>query len=135
MPTENKHTPLPWKRSNFGEILGPDDQDFDDTVIGILGESSCLRSHPHSIVKHKDDQVHNAEFIVKACNEYYPNQSTIASQKEVIGELVEALEQCAEYFNNRADCDQPSGSYPIPNDEMKLLVEIEPLIDKAKGQS
>jgi hypothetical protein len=36
-----------------------------------------------------------------------------------------ALLECREYFDERADADQPSGSQPIPNEEMRLLMEID----------
>ncbi len=33
------------------------------------------------------------------------------------------LAECEEYFDNRADADQPAGAdYPTPNDKMRLLV-------------
>lgn len=39
--------------------------------------------------------------------------------------LIETLKECEEYFDNRADADQPSGdSYPTPNEEMKILVAV-----------
>lgn len=39
--------------------------------------------------------------------------------------LREALEDCAEYFDQRADADQPAGCIsPIPNEEMSLLIKV-----------
>ena len=38
--------------------------------------------------------------------------------------LREALRECEEYFDQRADADQPSGLSPIPNEEMTLLVTV-----------
>lgn len=38
--------------------------------------------------------------------------------------LRKALRKCEEYFDQRADADQPSGLSPIPNEEMTLLAEV-----------
>lgn len=39
--------------------------------------------------------------------------------------LREVLAECEEYFDDRADADQPAGAdYPTPNDEMRLLTAI-----------
>ncbi len=42
--------------------------------------------------------------------------------EEIIGYLVEALEECAEYFDNKADADHDYETGYIPNTEMRLLV-------------
>lgn len=53
-----------------------------------------------------------------------------ASLREVGGlrakceRLREVLRECEEYFDQRADADQPSGLSPIPNEEMTLLMEV-----------
>ncbi len=39
-------------------------------------------------------------------------------------DLPQLLEDLREYFSDRADADQPSGSYPIPNEEMTFLTRI-----------
>jgi len=40
--------------------------------------------------------------------------------------ILDILDEVADYFDNRTDADQPSGSpYPIPNEEMRLLMEVE----------
>ncbi|MCZ7488218.1 hypothetical protein [Rhizobium rhizogenes] len=38
-------------------------------------------------------------------------------------EIIEALEACEEYFDNRADADLDQDGY-IPNDEMLLLMKV-----------
>jgi len=51
--------------------------------------------------------------------------------EEVCGErdeLLKVLARVREYFDERADCDQPSGSAPIPNEEMTLLVAIDAVL-------
>lgn len=40
-------------------------------------------------------------------------------------DLQQALADCDEYFDSRADADQPAGdSYPTPNEEMRLQLAI-----------
>ncbi|MCP5003338.1 MAG: hypothetical protein GY941_05210 [Planctomycetes bacterium] len=104
-----KHTDLPWKKSHFGEVLGPDDQDGDDTVIGCIGTSNVARSAIHSIVKGVESGG-NLDLIILACNSYYESQAKIASQEEAIRELVEvirvtteALEQITKFGGNISD--------------------------------
>jgi len=51
--------------------------------------------------------------------------------EEVCGErdeLLKVLARVREYFDERADCDQPSGEAPNPNDEMTLLVAIDAVL-------
>ena len=36
----------------------------------------------------------------------------------------------AEYFDERADVDQPSGHWPVPNEEMTLLCMIDDVLRK-----
>lgn len=38
--------------------------------------------------------------------------------------LIETLLECQEYFDQRADADQPSGECARPNEEMKMLVAV-----------
>lgn len=48
-------------------------------------------------------------------------------------EMFEALKECEEYFDQRADADQPHGcDSPIPNEEMKLLMAIRAALSKAE---
>jgi len=42
--------------------------------------------------------------------------------------LRDCLEELREYFDQRADADQPSGSSPIPNEEMTLLMQIDEVL-------
>jgi len=49
-------------------------------------------------------------------------------------ELLACLEECREYFDGRADADQPSGAVsPIANEEMVLLMKVEAAIAGARG--
>jgi len=51
-------------------------------------------------------------------------------------ELLKVLARVREYFDERADCDQPSGAAPNPNEEMTLLVAIDAVLPNtvpAKG--
>jgi len=43
-------------------------------------------------------------------------------------ELLKVLARVREYFDERADCDQPSGAAPNPNEEMTLLVAIDAVL-------
>jgi hypothetical protein len=45
-------------------------------------------------------------------------------------DLLEALEACEEYFDNRADADCDQDGY-IPNEEMKLLTLVRAALSKA----
>jgi hypothetical protein len=45
-------------------------------------------------------------------------------------DLLEALRQCEEYFDARADADLDQDGY-VPNEEMQMLVEIRAAIAKA----
>lgn len=38
--------------------------------------------------------------------------------------LIETLSECRDYFDDRADADQPSGEFPQPNEEMTLLIAV-----------
>ena len=56
-----------------------------------------------------------------------PNARRIARVPTLEAEVLrlrEALEECEEYFDNRADAGQPVGSGPIPNVEMELLTTV-----------
>ncbi|ANK73760.1 hypothetical protein FA04_14695 [Ensifer adhaerens] len=46
--------------------------------------------------------------------------------------LIEALRECEEYFDNRADAEYfPDSAAPRPNEEMKLLQVVRDAIRKA----
>ena len=57
--------------------------------------------------------------------------ASTGTQKE-IAKLREVLLDCREYFDGRADADQPSGEQPTPNEEMTLLVGIDEVLATAK---
>lgn len=44
------------------------------------------------------------------------------------------LHQVREYFDSRADCDQPSGCQPQPNEEMAILVELDEIIGQIEKE-
>lgn len=47
-------------------------------------------------------------------------------------DLFEALRECEEFFDERADADQPAGcDSPIPNEEMKVLLKVRAALLKA----
>jgi hypothetical protein len=45
-------------------------------------------------------------------------------------ELLEALQECEEYFDNRADADHDETGF-VPNEEMKLLTTVRAALAKA----
>lgn len=47
-------------------------------------------------------------------------------------DVVEALQECEAYFDNRADAEYFTDSpYPKPNEEMRLLVMVREVLRKA----
>lgn len=49
----------------------------------------------------------------------------LLASREALRVAEEALDLCGEYFDNLADADQPSGSAPIPNEEMTLGIAVD----------
>lgn len=47
--------------------------------------------------------------------------------------LVGALQECEEYFDDRADADYDQDGY-IPNKEMQLLMTVKAALDLAEGK-
>lgn len=46
--------------------------------------------------------------------------------------LIETLSECRDYFDDRADADQPSGECARPNEEMKLLIAVKEALSFAE---
>jgi hypothetical protein len=46
----------------------------------------------------------------------------------------DALEAVREYLDGKADADQPSGCAPQPNEEMRLLMQVEEALRALGGQ-
>lgn len=57
----------------------------------------------------------------------YVFYSDYAALQQRLDAVSGALRECREYFDQRADADQPIGSHPIANEELKMLI----LIDEA----
>ncbi|MCP5005042.1 MAG: hypothetical protein GY941_14075 [Planctomycetes bacterium] len=121
--TDIKHTPWTIEYEDYGETF----------IVDAAGD----------VVTQVDDDItvdlptlEQAKSIIKACNSYYESQekiSQLSQDKEgmawTIKELVEVLEDCAEYSSL-------SEEYrPIPNTERDLMVDIESAIAKAKAGS
>ena len=49
----------------------------------------------------------------------------------IIAEMTDALEECGEYFDNRADADFNTEDGFIPNEEMRLLSVVKEALAKA----
>lgn len=58
------------------------------------------------------------------------NAKADANRVQPRGDLIEALQACEEYFDNRADADCDQDGY-IPNEEMKLLTLVRDALRKA----
>ena len=78
-----------------------------------------------TIVKSLRDTCRNCNYGQQAAN-------TLQASQQTFKELVEVLEECVDFFSDRADCDQPSGSGPIPNAEMYLLVTAKRILKKVE---
>lgn len=51
-------------------------------------------------------------------------------------DLFEALRECEDWFDQRADADTPYGAdSPYPNEEMKMLIAVRAALSKAGGQN
>ena len=48
-------------------------------------------------------------------------------------DLLEALDQCEDYFDNRADADHDEYGF-VPNEEMRLLSVVRAALAKAEGR-
>lgn len=119
--SEMKHTPLPWVtagRNGAG-----------DHIHGNDGEVAWCRTY---VGIHSDAIKANAAFIVEACNSHYDNLATIAALKAENGRLREALDECEDYFDNRADADCDQDGF-IPNKEMQLLSTVRAALTKQEG--
>lgn len=83
----------------------------------ILGEggAACEYNWELPVVPYDD--------AIKAMTDYSSQQNA---------ELLQALEECEEYFNNRADIIDQDEFHIRPNEEMTLSVKIRNAINKAK---
>lgn len=52
------------------------------------------------------------------------------TEKEMIAELIEVLDECEDYFDNRSDADCDQDGF-IPNKEMILLDRVTRALNKA----
>lgn len=58
---------------------------------------------------------------------YWRDRATAAEAKN--DRMSEALHECEEYFDNRADADCDQDGY-IPNDEMKMLTVVRAALER-----
>lgn len=68
------------------------------------------------------------EFVRK-----FPSVPIQERAADLIDEMLEALREAEEYFDNRADADHDETGF-VPNEEMKLLTVVRAAIAKATGQ-
>jgi hypothetical protein len=106
-------TPLPWTYE-FGErewVRGPNKQP-------IFGGHYTGHGRKHGPRKPSGHVEQDMKFIVEACNSY----PRLIEERE---RLREALRECVDYFDQRADAEYTTESArPIANQEMGLLVLI-----------
>ncbi|MEQ8504623.1 MAG: hypothetical protein RIB80_04805 [Rhodospirillales bacterium] len=77
--------------------------------------------------------LNGADWIpVYADEESMVEAQSVTTWADVGPGLLEALRECREYFDQRADADQPSGLQPIPNEEATILVGIDAAIASAE---
>lgn len=104
--SDTKHTPGPW------ETCDPEDYgDYDGNCRVILGDD--LR----------------VAVVLGVDGENEANAHLIAAAPD----LLEALHECAEYFDRFADAEFTQDG-PNPNREMTLLQSVTRAIDKAEGR-
>jgi hypothetical protein len=124
--SETKHTPTPWKvvsQPNFNNGLVYTsiqpvsvDEEAMKPLAMMNGEFHiCRMSHTAAPWRFNYHRA-NASFIVKAVNSH--------------AALIEALDACEDYFDNRADADCDQNGF-IPNEEMKLLQVVREALKKA----
>lgn len=58
------------------------------------------------------------------------SRADVLALHAALSEAIEALEECADYFDNRADADCDQYGF-IPNTEMRLLSTVRDAISKA----
>lgn len=122
----SKHTALPWKvvsephfdNGNVYTSIQP--VNVDEEAMKPLAMANgefhiCRMSHTAAPWRFNYHRA-NADFIVKAVNSHF--------------DLIEALDACEDYFDNRADADCDQDGY-IPNEEMKLLQVVRGALKKA----
>lgn len=75
--------------------------------------------------------VGNAESPAEASAEWEANAALIAAAPE----MRDALERAREYFAERAEAEYfTDRASPVPNEEMRILVEIDEALAKAEGR-
>lgn len=104
--SEIAHSPLPWSLSKS-----------DDGIWHIRSGDDYVGSCMYA-----DDMRH----IVTAVNAY-------DKQRALIETLTAALDECEDYFDNRADADCDQDGY-VPNDEMRRLTTVRDALDAAKKE-
>ncbi|WP_157970119.1 hypothetical protein [Pelagibacterium sediminicola] len=108
--TAQKHTPGPWVVSPLSEMIFSAYMGDHQRPIGfIYGPAFAERSEVGRTA------IANAVLCAAAPN------------------MLEALYEAEEYFDNRADADHDGTGF-VPNEEMKLLTVVRAAIAKATGQ-
>ena len=101
----------------------------EDDGFDFIGDDGHLTSGLWKECAH----LNGADWIpVYADEESMVEAQSVTTWADVGPGLLEALRECREYFDQRADADQPSGLQPIPNEEATILVGIDAAIASAE---
>ena len=107
-----KHTPGPWKFIDATK------------VAGMQFAQKC-------VIKAGGKQI--ADFSWNDSSPWFPTKGESQANARLIAaspDLLEALQECEEYFDNRADADCDQDGY-VPNKEMRLLQVVRDALRKA----
>lgn len=105
----SKHTPGPWLYGPFGAIWPASDVEFRD------GKWREKCAEPR---------------IITTPAQGFPEAEANGRLMAAAPDLLDALRECGDYFDNRADADCDQDGY-IPNKEMQLLTVVRDALRKA----
>ena len=108
------HTNGPWKFIDATKVAG-------------------MQFAPKCVIKAGDK--HIADFSWNDNSPWFPTKDESQANARLIAcapDLLEALQECEEYFDDRADAEYETGSaIPIANEEMRLLTLVRRVLKKA----
>ena len=122
--TEQKHTALPWLISCNGSIRSKEvrDKGFDDNICSM----------PFSSIREMDQMPEakaNAEFIVKACNDFYIHEELMKQGSQKIDELIQQKNELVEAL--REITSEFEIMHPILHPNNETLTKAKQALEKA----
>lgn len=108
----SKHTPGPWAFIDATKVAG-------------------MQFAPKCVIKAGGKQI--ADFSWNDNSPWFPTKEESQANAVLISsapDLIDALRECEDYFDDRADADCDQDGY-IPNEEMKLLQVVREALRKA----